>query len=172
MTSGPTKRHSFGYDLFSLIGPEMVRGSVILSAFANKELPWAQATSACSICCETAAKVSLSLRTFSERTGEEITRLIGGSQQSLHDFVGALVHHREIEIFLDPPLLARSPSSEWIDIEKQTRHRLTNLAVKSDRKTLEVPLADFCASVADEINHQLNSPEGRKIKKESKWQSS
>ena len=172
MSLGLKVRRSFGYDLFSLIGPDMARGSVILSAFADKEIPWAQATLACSICCETAAKVALSLRTFREYTGKPINRKMGHGGLDLYEVLGTLVHHREIEISLQPPLVARSPGKDWISTKNQTRHRLENMIVKSDNNTIEVSLESFSEAIADEINCQINSPEGRKLKRESKWQSS
>ena len=164
-----TVRRSFGYDLYSLIGPEMSENAVLLYALAEKALPWSMATLACKIACEKAAKVAISLRTFSETTDVKITRCVRSSDPCgdvrLHDIIGCLVHHKAIEITLDPPLQARPKSEQWIEIEGQSQHRLSDIIVKSDKFRYQAALSDFANSVVNEIDAQINSPSGRELRK-------
>ena len=170
METAPTHtvKHSFGFDLYSIIGEDLFESSILLTALADKELPWGQVAFACRMGCLAAARAALSLRTFSELTNTKIDRKVQSVDQTetvdLYKLLGLLVHHQRMEIEVDPPLQRIPVSKQNLAVKDQTVHRLVGFSVASDKGRAKVSLSALAQAIFDEVNIQINTPEAKDLK--------
>lgn len=164
MRAGPTMTESFAFDYRAQFGPELVRDSLMLYAMSDKELPWGMVATACYEVASAASRVALRLRTLSEITSADIssnvTDVLSGKRISLKDLNGALIHHQEIEVKVQPEMKAIDPivqKNAPKPLKDQSKHTLKSMFVQSDDNKFEVSLKDFATALTAAINTQIHS---------------